>query len=975
MENVTVQPAAENGAAAAAASSSSSSGVVTVDSLFPRKIQFQLSTKQYAVARNGAGDFRIETLNPDPSRKRAFPGSDLPKRPDGSDFVENGLDPELTFGITFRRIGAGLENLGNTCFLNSVLQCLTYTEPLAAYLQSGKHQNSCHIAGFCALCAIQKHVSRALQSTGRSLVPKDLVSNLRCILLISFVLTIVTFLLMSVSAFLDHSLGISRNFRNARQEDAHEYMVNLLESMHKCCLPSGVPIESPAAYEKSLVHKIFGGRLRSQVECQQCRYCSNKFDPFLDLSLDIFRVDTLRAALQNFTAAEMLDGGERQYQCQRCKQKVKAKKRLTVHKAPYVLTVHLKRFHAHDPGRKVDKKVIFDRTLDMKPFVSGSYEGELKYSLYGVLVHYGHNTHSGHYVCFVRTSSGMWYLLNDNQVRQVSEKQVLEQKAYMLFYVRDRKNTAPRKSVDVVQKENTKAMVSNNIANVAGKQFSSGSIANSSSIQYSVTAIQKDATTIVSPMDAVTTVNQKDAGTAVKQKDAATIVNQKEIPLKDTALQQNNVMSLPGCLVPKVEPPVDNSVKVPLLKDPIKEQTLPSKHVGEGLQPPAPLNSQNDCFKLERASGSKTSCNGTRSPAIPATSQIVDPVSNIRASAEVLSKDCIDRVPKDVPRPDISLVSDEKTPSHTVPVNSPSKTSCENCQAGCIHNETAAGSSLTDDGCRIIVHDSADFSVSSLLPNEFQKEARVRKHHKKLKCKLLKSWLFRASIILRKKKKHRKSRRHSLETQNLIKEQLLDNDYLSIELGPSTSEKPSSTCSLNLQSMDAKSGHESGDSVRKSSREFLVDAVHAEFKERNNKNGSVLATSEQLLKSSVPINEEKKTRTEEPKCFENHERNALQIGTASIRACGLEETTVARWDGIDLPPPQSRGVHHEETVSIGYMPDEWDEEYDKGKRKKLRQNKLDFGGSNPFQEIASKKTQFKKAKMDRSSSGNQPFRI
>lgn len=43
-------------------------------------------------------------------------------------------------------------------------------------------------------------------------------------------------------------------------------MINLLESMHKCCLPSGVPAESPGAYDKSLVHKIFGGRLRSQVK-------------------------------------------------------------------------------------------------------------------------------------------------------------------------------------------------------------------------------------------------------------------------------------------------------------------------------------------------------------------------------------------------------------------------------------------------------------------------------------------------------------------------------------------------------------------------------------------------------------------------------------------------------------------------------------------------------------------------------------
>lgn len=39
--------------------------------------------------------------------------------------------------------GAGLINMGNTCYLNSVLQCLTYTEPLAAYLQSGRHRNSC----------------------------------------------------------------------------------------------------------------------------------------------------------------------------------------------------------------------------------------------------------------------------------------------------------------------------------------------------------------------------------------------------------------------------------------------------------------------------------------------------------------------------------------------------------------------------------------------------------------------------------------------------------------------------------------------------------------------------------------------------------------------------------------------------------------------------------------------------------------
>lgn len=52
-----------------------------------------------------------------------------------------------------------------------------------------------------------------------------------------------------------------------------------------------------------------------------------------------------------------------------------------------------------------------------------------------------------------------------------------------------------------------------------------------------------------------------------------------------------------------------------------------------------------------------------------------------------------------------------------------------------------------------------------------------------------------------------------------------------------------------------------------------------------------------------------------------------------------------------------------------------DEEYDQGKRKKIRQFKHSFGGPNPFQEIATKKSQLKKLKLERSGSANEPFRI
>lgn len=41
------------------------------------------------------------------------------------------------------RIGSGLQNLGNTCFLNSTLQCLTYTAPLANYMLTREHSKTC----------------------------------------------------------------------------------------------------------------------------------------------------------------------------------------------------------------------------------------------------------------------------------------------------------------------------------------------------------------------------------------------------------------------------------------------------------------------------------------------------------------------------------------------------------------------------------------------------------------------------------------------------------------------------------------------------------------------------------------------------------------------------------------------------------------------------------------------------------------
>ncbi len=107
-----------------------------------------------------------------------------------------------------------------------------------------------------------------------------------------------------------------------------------------------------------------------QVKCTICSSCSNTYDPFLDLSLEIVRAESLSKALVRFTAVEALEG-DNKYHCSNCQKKVRALKQFTIDKSPNILTIQFKRFSSTgNSGGKIDKKIEFGRTLDMKPYVS-----------------------------------------------------------------------------------------------------------------------------------------------------------------------------------------------------------------------------------------------------------------------------------------------------------------------------------------------------------------------------------------------------------------------------------------------------------------------------------------------------------------------------------------------------------------------------------------------------------------------------
>ncbi|KAK5914019.1 hypothetical protein CgunFtcFv8_008487 [Champsocephalus gunnari] len=304
------------------------------------------------------------------------------------------------------RVGAGLHNLGNTCFLNSTVQCLTYTPPLANYLLSKEHSRACHQPGFCMICIMQNHIIQAFANTGNAIKPVSFIRDLK---------------------------KIARHFRFGSQEDAHEFLRYTIDAMQKACL-NGYPKLDRQTQATTLVHQIFGGYLRSRVKCSICKSVSDTYDPYLDIAVEIRQAANIVRALELFVKPDVLCG-ENAYMCAKCKKKVPATKRFTIHRPSNVLTVSLKRF-ANFSGGKITKDVGYPEFLNIRPYMSQSSGDPVMYGLYAVLVHSGYSCHAGHYYCYVKASNGQWYQMNDSMAHSSNIKVVLNQQAYVLFYLR-----------------------------------------------------------------------------------------------------------------------------------------------------------------------------------------------------------------------------------------------------------------------------------------------------------------------------------------------------------------------------------------------------------------------------------------------------------------------------------------------------------------------------------------------------------
>jgi len=350
-------------------------------------------------------------------------------------------------------------NIGNTCYMNAVLQSLMATDNLMAYLIDDKYiddlkndiKNDYMSLKKSLICSLG-HIINRYWYTRCSIKPEKF----------------------------KHLVGMKKHsFIGFSQNDSHEVLQCILEHIHEEIIKKVNVIfkkendiqyknfisnieklsndEKISYFNKDLdnyilynfilfynkmllknysqITKIFTGITVNIITCHQCNKKAINFESFNTLSLAINNSVTLTDCLDNyFKKSELND--DNKYQCDTCNMKTNATSQFYLWDFPSKLIIQLSRF-SYKMAKKTDTITFPLDNLNVAQYHPYKISPKI-YCLYAIIVHHG-SFGGGHYVAYTKNLiDKSWYFYNDNIAFKVIDitKELDFNNSYILFYER-----------------------------------------------------------------------------------------------------------------------------------------------------------------------------------------------------------------------------------------------------------------------------------------------------------------------------------------------------------------------------------------------------------------------------------------------------------------------------------------------------------------------------------------------------------
>jgi ubiquitin carboxyl-terminal hydrolase 8 len=326
----------------------------------------------------------------------------------------------------------GLENFGDSCYVNSALQCLSHAEPLTSALLHLKSDEQDLKPLTEAYVKLLKEMWLGNESVTSAIKVRDRVSE------------------------------ISPRFASQSQQDSHEFLSVFLDTLY----------EELFSHEQgkqcNIDENFIHGTIKSTVKCLNCPEETVTYDSFISLPLPVplfpevasgldkhegfigFVASMFAFIVKNITPDNDLHacfklllknetiGENGKWFCTGCNCLTNANKKIELWTLPKVLILQLKRFN-YDLLNNVKIDTFIDYPvdlLDLSNYVANAeYNKTIRYDLVAVSVHTG-NLVGGHYITYGRNfRSANWYRFDDQHVRKATSTEIFTRDAYILVYV------------------------------------------------------------------------------------------------------------------------------------------------------------------------------------------------------------------------------------------------------------------------------------------------------------------------------------------------------------------------------------------------------------------------------------------------------------------------------------------------------------------------------------------------------------